>query len=415
MQIEIKELEPCKLLVSYEADADQILNKRGEVINVFKKAPVPGFRPGKASVEAIKKHYRDQIESSLKRALAEDAYHNTLFEKKIKPHGAPKFTTAMLSDGKFTCEFEVLTKPIFDLAPFKGINIPRPANVQNPVEITESILQDLRVRGGEIVPYTENDFVQEGDNIILDYTGMIDGEKQDSLSAEGEMLTVGLSKLKEFDDNLLGMSIGDTRKFNIVVPEHGLPSLKGKTINFTVTLTMGSKNLLCPLDDQLAIKFGKNSFSELKEYVNGLAISKAEDDRRTALLESIVNRIVDDNKFEVPHWASLSEAQYLAHKSNVNWDTSIDEDKERFLALAEKNCKLALILDKIREEEPEAQISDQEVFDMIKQNIAKSKSDKSPDEIIKEHSKTGYLQILFSRIKDEHTLDFIVKSINIIE
>ena len=46
MEIEIKESEPCKLIVNYAADAGQILNKRGEVLTAFKKAPVPGFRPG---------------------------------------------------------------------------------------------------------------------------------------------------------------------------------------------------------------------------------------------------------------------------------------------------------------------------------------------------------------------------------
>lgn len=415
MNINVVELEPCKLLINYEADTEQILNKRSEVINAFKKAPVPGFRPGKASVESIRKHYKEQIETSLKRALAEDAYHNTLFEKKIKPHGAPKFTTALLADGKFSCEFEVLTKPSFDLVPYKGMDVPRPQSNFSVLEVSEQILQDLRVRLGETSPYSDTDFIQKGDNIILDYIGSIDGEKIDSLSAEGELLTVGHSQLKEFDDNLLGMVIGDVREFNLIVPENGLPSLQGKTVHFTVTLTMGSKNIPCALDDQLAQKVGKSDYQELRNYVNELAFTKVEGSKRTALLDAIINRMLDDNKFDVPHWASLSEAQYLAQQSHVNWDASEDSDKERFLALAEKNCKISLILDKVREEEPEAQLSDQEVFDIVKQNIAKSKSDKSPDEIIKEANRTGYLQILFSRIKDEHTLDFIVKSINIVE
>jgi hypothetical protein len=52
---------------------------------------------------------------------------------------------------------------------------------------------------------------------------------------------------------------------------------------------------------------------------------------------------------------------------------------------------------------------------MIKQNLAKSKVDRPLDDIIQEMNRTGYLQILFSRIKDEHTLDFIVKNARIIE
>src|SRR5258706_10303001 len=107
MQITVKEIEPCKVLVNYEADTAQIVNKRAEVAKAFIKAPMKGFRPGHAPLEAIKLVYRKQIDESLKRALAEDALLDTTFEKKIKPHGAPRFNSMLLADGKFTCEFEL--------------------------------------------------------------------------------------------------------------------------------------------------------------------------------------------------------------------------------------------------------------------------------------------------------------------
>ena len=144
MLIDVTELEPCKLSVHYEAEADEILNKRGEVIKYFKKAPVPGFRPGKASVEAIKLHYRTQIDESLKRALAEDAYHNTLFEKKIKPHGPPRIHSALLSDGKFTCDFELHTKPEVVLGAYKNIEVPKPHESVTDVELAEKRLYLLQ-------------------------------------------------------------------------------------------------------------------------------------------------------------------------------------------------------------------------------------------------------------------------------
>src|SRR5271166_2362217 len=121
MEIEVKENEPCKLTINCTANAGEILNKRAEVLTSFKKAPVPGFRPGKATVDAIKLHYKDQIEESLKRALAEDAYHNTLFEKKLRPHGAPRFNSLLMVDGKFTCSFDLFTKPDFELLQYKDL------------------------------------------------------------------------------------------------------------------------------------------------------------------------------------------------------------------------------------------------------------------------------------------------------
>lgn len=415
MQIEIKEIEKCKLSVHYEAGAADILNKRGDVLAAFKKAPVPGFRPGKASIDAIKHHYRDQIEESLKRALAEDAYHNVLFEKKLRPHGAPRFNTVTMADGKFSCDFELATKPEFELATFRGMQIPKPHEPASEVEITEKLLQELRVRFGEALPYTETDFVQSGDNVILNYEGFVDGARIDNLSAEGEMLTVGTSPFTQFDDSLLGMALEETREFDLTVPESGLPSLIGKVVHFSVTLVMGSKIIPCALDDSLAQKLGKNTYAELRELAHSTAMANVANTFKAAVNNAVSQRLVSDNTFEVPHWLALSEAQYLAHQSKLDWAVMSDSDKEKFIEMGTKNVKLSLVLDRIRDTEPEAQLTDQEVFDVIKQNLAKSQTKNSVDDVIKEMSRTGYLQILFSRIRDENTLDFVVKNAIVID
>jgi trigger factor len=415
MQIEVKEVEPCKLSIHYESDTSEILNKKAEIIGLFKKAPVPGFRPGKATPDAIGIHYRQQIDDSLKRALAEDAFHNTLFEKKIKPHGAPLFNGMLFTGGKFSCDFEVFTKPEFILPEYKGLDIVKPANPVSAIELTEKMLQELRVRFGELFPYSDGDFVQTGDNVILNYVGSLNGEKVDNISAEGEMLTVGNSALVEFDNNLLGMTIGETREFDMVVPENGIPSLANQKVHFKVEVAMGSKTVPCALDDSLATKLHKKDFAELREFVGATASARVENNFKVAVNEAVCNKLVDLTPIDVPNWMNLSEAKYLAHQSKLDWDTLADIDREKFLSMAKKNVSLSLILDKIRETEIESQLSDQEVFEIIKQNLAKSKTGSNVDDVIKEMSRTGYLQILFSRIRDEYTLDFIVKSIRIIE
>jgi trigger factor len=415
MQIEVKEIEPCKLSVHYEADASEILSKRAEVIGAFKKAPVPGFRPGKATPDAINMHYRQQIDDALKRALAEDAYHNTLFEKKIKPHGAPFFTAMLFIGGKFTCDFDLFTKPAFELASYQGLELPKPVETISVIDLSEKMMQELRVRFGETSPYGEDDFIQKGDNVIVDYEGLVDGVKIDSASAEGEMLNVGASPIKEFDDALLGMKVGETREFDVLVPENGLPSLAGKKVHFKVTVNMGSKTEPHPLDDTLAQKMNKKDFSELKEFVNASAAARIANNNKMAINEALSNKLADLNKVDVPNWMSLSEAKYLAYQAKLDWDKLEDADKERFLTLAKRNVTVSLVLDRVRELEPEAQLSDQEVFEIVKQNLAKSRTTASLDDVIKEMNRTGYLQILFSRIRDEYTLDFVSKSVRIIE
>lgn len=415
MDIAIQELEPCKLTIRYIADAGEILEKRGQVLEAFKKAPVPGFRSGKASINAIKMHYRTQIEESLKRALAEEAYHNTLFEKKLRPHGAPRFNSLMMADGKFICEFDLFIKPNFVSPQFRGLEIPKPHQSIDEVELSEKMLQELRMKYGDVRPYTEEDFVQEGDNIIIDYEGSLDGVKLDIMTAQGEMLTVGKSQLLEFDNSLVGMKLGETREFNLLVPEKSLPSLSGKIVHFIVTLNMGSKTTPCPLDDTLALKIGKQNIAELREFVRGSATANISNSFRTLVNDAVAHKLLDLTSVEVPNWLVLSEAKYLVHQAKVDWEKLEDLDKSKYMDMATKNVKLSLILDKIREEEPEAQLTDQEVFEIIKSSLLKTASASSIDEVMQEMNKTGYLQILFSRIRDEYALDFVVKSIRIME
>lgn len=415
MQIELKEVEPCKFSIHYTADALEILNKRGEILNHFKKAPVPGFRQGKASIDAIKLHYRSQIEDSLKRALAEDAYHNTLFEKKIKPHGAPRFNSLLLADGKFECEFELHTKPEFTLPQYSGLQIPKPHSEEDENMVAERLMQELRVRLGEAMPYSEDDTVATGDNVILDYEGFVDGEKVENLCASGEMVTVGTNQFTHFDENLVGMKVGETREFDILVPEGGLPSLAGKTVHLKVSVITGSKTTPAPLDDTMAVRVGMQNFDELRAAIKGNAVSALQNQNKNKVNEAVANKLVEDTKMDVPNWMSLSEAQYLAHQAKLDWATLEDVDRERYIQVAEKNVKLALVLDGVREAEPEAQLTDQEVFEIIKQNLAKTKVDRPLDEVMQQMNKTGYLQILFSRIRDEHAMDFITKTVQFIE
>lgn len=415
MEITVKEIEACKLSVHYEASALEILDKRSEVMNAFKKAPAKGFRPGKATPEAIKFQYKDQIEDALKRALMEDAYHNTVFEQKLRPHGAPRFNSALMLDGKFTCDFEVHTKPNFELAPYQNMEIPKPHTPMSESELEARMLQELRMKYGEVSPFTDQDFVQGGDNVLVDYEGTIDGVKVDTLCATGEMLAVGSSQLALFDENLLGMALGETREFDLTVPKEGLPSLAGKTVHFKITLNMGTKTIPAALDDELAKKLAKRDYGELKEFIHSVAAAKIANTFREMVNNAVAQKLVAENNFAVPNWMSLSEAQYLVHNAQLEWATLADVDKESYLALAEKNVKLSLVLDKVRENEPEAQLSDQEVFEIIKSNLAQTKVEKPIDEIMANMSKSGYMAVLFSRIKDEYALDFVVKSAKIIE
>src|ERR1700722_12018214 len=141
MEIIVKELEECKLAVHCDASVIEVLDKKAEVLNAFKKAPVKGYRKDVAPpLDVIKMQYRKEIDESLKRAMAEECLHEAMFQKSLKTHGAPTFTSLMLEGGKFSCDFEMRVKPDFTLPDWKTWEVPKPHEDFTSDQIVEAMM-----------------------------------------------------------------------------------------------------------------------------------------------------------------------------------------------------------------------------------------------------------------------------------
>ena len=259
MQIETKELEYCKLHVNYSADSDVVVAKHNEALTQLKDANIPGFRKGKAPKLAIKqyvarnKNVKAQLDNWVKQELVSQAVDDIQFEQKIKLIGQPELTALELGEMSFTCEMNILKKPEFTLKDYKGMEIPKPAPTTTIPELTEKMLQDLRMKNGEIEPFKETDFVENGNQITMDAEITVDGQIIEGGKLEGQLYNVGVeSQFPEFDANILGMAAGETREFDLVLP----PNFKdqaGKSAHIKTTVHMGTKTIPAALDDELEI------------------------------------------------------------------------------------------------------------------------------------------------------------------
>ena len=132
-------------------------------------------------------------------------------------------------------------------------------------------------------------------------------------------------------------------------------------------------------------------------------------------IEQVTALLLDTNKFEVPSWLSLYQAQYSAASSRLNWDSLPDDQKTSLLNAAVKSVQLSLILEKIREEEPDCQLSDEEILKTLQDNISQMQNGKSFQETLDELNKNKLLPLVMNRMKDEHTLNFVIKSCTFVE
>jgi trigger factor len=414
MDIQLNDEGYCKVNVKYKADTDTVKEKRQYVAKEMAKSyEVKGFRKGKASPEVIRLSYPKEVEAYLKQEMLNQAFTDVVSEKGIKPFGGPQISSSTIEGNLFEAEFSVHTLPEFELKQYKGFEIPKYAATTTVDELSQKMLQELRTEHAEDVPYGENDFVQAGDKVVLQYHSFLDEAPIEELSSEGVILKIGQTNIPGFDDNLLGMKNEEEREFVLRTPKDFNEKFADKLITFKVKLMMGSKSNLAGLDDELAKKIGLETFASLMEEVGSVASAKLQGHENGHYQEQVGRRLIAEHDFVVPQWIADPEAKVQAQMQKKSWDTLSDEEKQKLTKDAEEGIKLSLILTKIQENEPDAQLHDDEVLKMARENL--SKYTKNPDEVMQDVINKGQLPMFFSRIRDEHTLGFVVKNSTIIE
>lgn len=410
MQIEEKEF--CKVQVTYIADPEKVIAKRSEVIDDLYKevsqATVPGFRKGKAPLSAVKVRYRKQIEEATRREMVAVAESEILFETKMKTLFYPQVLSAQLSDSRFECTLLFMKKPPFELKQYKGFEIPKPHSPKTQGELAEQMLEELRVKYGDVAPYQENDFVQKGDKITMDVKCTAEGKTIEELTKEGVFYEVGQGFYREFDDNIQGMTPGEDRTFDVL-----WDTSNNEKATFHVKMHMGVKSVPAGLDDEFAKKLGLESFDKLRQEVEGVANRKIQEFEIKSIQQQVISRLMTEHDFEIPTWLISMDAQQLAMQHGLEWATVNNESRTLLESKARDRLKLTLIMDSIREVEPDTQFSSNEVLDVIRARVAEQGQD--PNKFVVEMQQSGKLFGMVAALQQEATLDWLVKNSTLIE
>jgi trigger factor len=417
MTVECNEFEYCKVKVNYIADPDLVEEKRDEVVANIKRAKVKlrGFRAGKATDLAIRTQLKKKINEMLRRELVSEAYEETLFETKMKPIFYPEIHESHLDGNNFSCNMTFLKKPDFELKQYKGFEIPKPHRPMTAAEGAEKMIQELRVQHADPVPYGENDFVQDGDQVTLDVIASDPNGKLDGLSREGALYTVGQNPIKEIDQKMYGMKAGEEREFDIIFEdsEDYQEQVRGKRIKFNVKVHMGTKKVPLPLDDELAKKVGLETYEKLRNEAEGTASARIDANEKQQIMNQVMMQILAAHDFEVPAWNVLMESQKFAAGQGVPWESLTDEQVDNINAQSRDKVKLSLILDAIRDDEPDAVYSDQEMIDKIRAQI--TEQGQNADEIMSRLAQDGSLIGTIAAMKDKAIMHWLVEQSTVIE
>ena len=269
------------------------------------EAEVPGFRRGKVPRRIVEKRFAKVVRSEVDAKLVSAAFRKLIKDEDFNPIRFPDIEG--LEDDKerkedealeFTLKFEVA--PRVELGKYRGVKVERPVVTVDDSDVNEA-LEEMRTRYSTFETL-EKGKAAEGDQVVIDFKGLIDGEQFPGGAAENYPYILGTKRFfPEFEKKLLGSKVGDELTCKVTLPKDSPnEDLRGKKATFTIHVKELKRRNLPELNDDFAKQVGAENVEALRErIVNQLrenSLQTSERIARSRALEAVVKK----SKYEIP-------------------------------------------------------------------------------------------------------------------
>ena len=387
-----------------------------------RKARIDGFRPGKAPLSMIQSMYGAGIQNDVMNELAQKVFFDTAVAEGWKIAGMPRLEGVESQDDKenflFSGVFEVF--PEVKVGDLSGQEVEKvTASVGDAeVEKTIDILRQQRTHFN----HTER-AAKDGDRVIIDFAGKIDGEAFAGGSAENYAFVLGRGQmLPEFEAGVNGLKEGESKDVEVNFPEdyHG-KEVAGKTAVFTITVRNVAEPVLPEVDEVFAKALGiadgniETMRAEVKKNVEREVKRRVDSQNKEAAMEALLAV----SELQVPNALINEEAARLAAEMKQNFINqgmadakNLDLPADMFKEQAERRVKLGLILAEVVQAnglEPS-----KEQIDAVIADFAESYED--PQEVIDwYHADNSRLQGPTSLAVEANVTDFVLGKAKVTE
>ena len=347
----------------FEKGLDQAFKK------VVKTIEIPGFRKGKVPRKIFEQRFG--VESLFQDAVdivLPDAYMNSVTEAGIEPIDQPEIDIEQIERGKpliFTANVEV--KPEVTLGDYKGLEVEE-QDVEVTDEDVDHELEHLREHQAELV-IKEDGEVENGDTVVMDFEGFMDGEPFEGGKAENHSLEIGSGQfIPGFEEQLVGKKSGDDTEVVLTFPEdYHEESLAGKEATFKVKIHEIKQKELPELDDEFAkdVDDEIETLEELKTKKKEELESQKKQDAENKKRETLIEKASDNAQVDVPDAMVETELDQMVNEFEQRLQmqgmtmemysqfSGQDKEalKEQMKEDASKRVKTNLVLEAISEKE----------------------------------------------------------------
>lgn len=304
MSLQVEQLEKNMAKLTIEVPADDLEKAlQSAYMKQKNKISLPGFRKGKVPRQMIEKMYGAEIfYDDAANELIPKAYAEIYDETELDIVSRPEINVVQIEKGKpFIFTADVATKPEVTLGKYKGLEIEKVSTRVTQKEVDAKIQEEAE-KNARTITVTDRP-VQDGDEVILDFEGFVDGVAFEGGKGENYPLTIGSgSFIPGFEEQLVGAEAEKEMEVKVTFPEdYHAEDLKGKEAVFKCAVHEIKAKELPEIDDEFAAEVSE--FDTLEEYKADIKAKirdqKASEGKRKQE-DQAVDAAVKNAQYEIP-------------------------------------------------------------------------------------------------------------------
>ncbi|EKN65014.1 trigger factor [Neobacillus bataviensis LMG 21833] len=316
MTVKWEKLEGNRGVLTVEVSADQVSKGLDAAFQkVVKQVNVPGFRKGKMPRGMFEKRFG--VESLYQDALdilLPEAYGSAIDETGIEPIDRPDIDIEQMEKGKdLIFKATVQVKPEVKLGEYKGLEVEALDATVTDEDVANE-LKTLQERQAELV-VKEEGTAENGDTVVLDFEGFVDGEAFEGGKAENHSLELGSNSfIPGFEEQLVGIATGESKDVEVTFPEeYHAAELAGKPATFKVTVHEIKGKELPALDDEFAKDVDEEveTLDALKEKIRTRLEDSKKHEAEHHLRDTVVEKAAENAEVEVPEVMVTNEVNRM--------------------------------------------------------------------------------------------------------
>ena len=391
----------AKLTIEVEADR---LN--GAMTKAYQRQKnrisIPGFRKGKVPQQMIEKMYGPEIfYDDAANFLIQEEYPKAYDECDLEIVSSPEVEVVQIEKGKpFIFTAEVALKPEIKLGKYKGVTVTKEDTTVSDEDIEKEIKDELE-KNARSIDVTDR-AAENGDTVVLDYEGSVDGVPFEGGKADGYSLELGSgSFIPGFEEQLVGKNIDEDVEVNVTFPEeYHAEELAGKPAIFKCKIHKITAKEMPELDDEYVADISEfDTVDAYKEDIKKRLTERKENQVKRAQEDEALAKIIADSDIELPDAMVNTQVDQMINDyarqlsaSGLSFDQylkftgmTLEQLKSQMRPDAEDRIKGSLVLEEIAKAE-KLEASDEDLEEKIKDTAAQYGMD--PEELKKNLSDT---------------------------